>query len=524
MLERRSNWVDQANQPSNRSTRRHAAREGQRAKRLRGILNHQQRVGDSKDDPNPKEGPVSQTPEIPEGNSRRPSRDDSGYDSESGSSTESEKTVALIASSPIAPSSLNALSSLRKNQLGNLPVLLNARGDYLLDHFISVMPLLLQNVKESASNKMVLNPLSLLGPISFRSIVLVAASMHVAKLHGLKDSVESLQHKSQVMHMIHSGLDGNSAVGGATNEMIAAVLGLAYDENQFGAEEMTLLHMKAAMRMVRMRGGQDALDEFPILSMFVNWVNTDMVSPLRFDDLPALSTVPLRHEPSSSGLPDPSTKDTDLRDFIDFLFNAEVLYLLHRHVHPDSNPIRRRVFGSDTTFHHLLTKNVAYKGWDDNRNFYVARNLQMHALILITTTLWNYRESATACDCFLKTLHMKAIEADLDVSLATGILIGIMWKIEFDGDEFAGEDCIRLNPLREKRIWYASRLLRVARVLSRPSFDNVHHALTSLLEMDEGAIDLVAGNNAGDWRMELRREILSQDAESKMDSSIEHPT
>jgi Fungal specific transcription factor domain len=536
--DRRFQWVNQGDPVSARQAKRHSARESRRAQRSRAIQEYLQQQQPKVQAP-PGLGPVEgqtrarhQQPHdldiVELGDS--PSSQDSGHGSARPVAPKSEKVIELNKGTPFHPYQCaqqgvtirrpRPIRNLSSYQADMFPVPLDHRGQYLCHHFLRVMPSLIQNVKESVSNKEILNPLSMLGPTSFRCIVLVVASMHIARLHGLpnSESTESLFHKTKAIQLIHSQLSAaKTDAAGAANEMIAAVLGLAYSENQFGEERMTLLHMKAAMRMVRLRGGHEVLDELPILSMFVNWVMTDMVSPLCFADLPTLSSRISTHgraRPGRSGVPDPSTKYTDLEDFLNFLLNAEILSLLHRRLSPNMNPVHRAIFRSGTTFHYLLSQNIAYKGWDADRNCRVALNLQMNALILTTVTLWNYRDSPATCDAFLKELNRRAIEEDLDISFATGIFLGRMWAIEYEGDKFA------INPQAqtEKRMWYAGRMLKVARVLSQETFSRVLHALLAFLMMEQDATDIISATDGMDWRMNIREEVLSQHAKDSADS------
>src|SRR5271154_4409839 len=99
--------------------------------------------------------------------------------------------------------------------------------------------------------------------------------------------------------------------------------------------------------------------------MFVNWVITDMVSPICFADLPTLSSRTSTHrygKLGQSGVPDLSMKYADAEDFLSFFLNTEILSLQHGDLPQNMNPVRRTIFRSGTTFHTLLSQNIAYKG------------------------------------------------------------------------------------------------------------------------------------------------------------------
>lgn len=93
-------------------------------------------------------------------------------------------------------------------------------------------------INHDMPSKTVLFSLATSGPLALRSIVLVFAATHLAWIHGLNDSVQSTQHKSQVLCDLRSRvakITSGRSIDAGGDDTIAAIFGMAsFEVNEHG--------------------------------------------------------------------------------------------------------------------------------------------------------------------------------------------------------------------------------------------------------------------------------------------------
>lgn len=96
------------------------------------------------------------------------------------------------------------------------------------------------------------------------------ASSSIAKLRGVDESAESLQHRVDAVQAVRVGLSDASLR--FNDEILIAMASFAELENYYGLKSAASTHMKAITSIIRQRGGPVFIGrKSPKISIFLNW-------------------------------------------------------------------------------------------------------------------------------------------------------------------------------------------------------------------------------------------------------------
>jgi hypothetical protein len=68
------------------------------------------------------------------------------------------------------------------------------------------------------------------GPLAVRAIIITFSATHLARLRGLKESVQSIQEKQTVIKMLQSRMEGPLGLLQKDDETISAILAITSTE------------------------------------------------------------------------------------------------------------------------------------------------------------------------------------------------------------------------------------------------------------------------------------------------------
>jgi hypothetical protein len=93
-----------------------------------------------------------------------------------------------------------------------------------------VLPSLLFNVQKFMPFKEFTWALASAGPLAVRAIIITFSATHLARLRGLKESVQSIQEKQTVIKMLQSRMEGPLGLLQKDDETISAILAITSTE------------------------------------------------------------------------------------------------------------------------------------------------------------------------------------------------------------------------------------------------------------------------------------------------------
>jgi hypothetical protein len=202
----------------------------------------------------------------------------------------------------------------------------------------------------------------------------------------------------------------------------------------------------------------------------------------------------------------------NLEDFIDFLSNAELLSLARQNKRHQL--WRKALFQPGSTIYRVCQLPPQYDAWETDL---VPVYTRLAALMHINAALWEYKDSPISHDQYLGALDRILIDGDFATSLSIGFFVYSMMKLDYDEVE---RNYSNSSPTEEpeKRSWFVARILRVCKLLGKPSMIKVHRALLGFLESSSivSIEDLGLSEN---WTDKLRLEIISSRS-----ASAEPPT
>jgi hypothetical protein len=93
-----------------------------------------------------------------------------------------------------------------------------------------VLPSLLFNVQEFMPFREFTWPLASTGPLGIHALITTFSATHLARLQGLKESVQSIQEHQKVIKMLQARFDGPFEHPQTDGETISAILAIASTE------------------------------------------------------------------------------------------------------------------------------------------------------------------------------------------------------------------------------------------------------------------------------------------------------
>ncbi|KAL5357662.1 hypothetical protein BJX96DRAFT_23022 [Aspergillus floccosus] len=446
-------------------------------------------------------------------------------------SSRSDSTILTpplsVVSSPfergLSPKSI--LSAARTDPFNSLPMELDLEGQQLFDFYVNEMPACsygthFRSPKAHNWYTAVFVPMGMKGAVAFQNTILVHAANTWAWVRSEEETSYTLIHRNRAISMLREHMATHP--GDTSDVAIIACLsaaGLEDFDPRPGHKPISWIHMRAAREMIRARGGPPAFENTR-LGMLINW--QDYILSGYETNGPSFFFEPAP----------PVTQPKDeiqhqCNEFLDFLRRCEHLAIYQQS--PSSDPTtpqpRRAAFAESALLHRILAAppGLRFTASGDRKQF-VAR---LVALIMLNAALWDYRFSAAYTAAFLRTLERDVHDSEVSMSGSVEALLQIMLECKDgtvegtarDGDpaplssvppgsaddglvaDFSQYAVAATTPY--SRPWFAGRMLKVAKRLSKESWMNVHDFLFSCLTLRVETPVIAA------WESGLRREVLS---------------
>ncbi|GAD94418.1 sigma-70 region 2 family protein [Paecilomyces variotii No. 5] len=447
------------------------------------------------------------------------------------------------------------LSAARTDPFDTLPLQLNAEEKKLFDFYVNEMPACsygthFRSAKAHNWYTAVFVPEAMKGGVCFQNTILVHAASTWAWVRNETETANTLIHRGRALTMLREHLREHP--DDVSDVAIIACLSAAALEDfdpRPGHKEISWMHMRAARRMIRNRGGPSAFENTR-LAMLINWQDYILAGyetrgpSFYYEHNPKFSPLLYKlSSPNLFGSPSQIASSADLahapeyalegkfplspqeelglqcEEFIDFLERAERL-ALGQATSYDFSPIRRAHFQDGALLHTILAappgKRFTSSG---NRKQFIAR---LAALMMINAAFWDYRFSAQQSDLFQKVLARRMLESEVEMSGSVEALLQILLACEdcciieedlafsspassantrtYDSPDYSQYSPTAKSPF--PRPWFVGRMLKVAKRLCLESWERVNDILFSCLTLQlEGCV-------VPYWADELRREIL----------------
>ncbi|KAG5296676.1 sigma-70 region 2 family protein [Histoplasma ohiense] len=458
-----------------------------------------------------------------------------GFQSNSGSSescglsTRSSSTY----SSPrwLSPAPQTHLSAARTDPFDSLPISLDEEGKILFDFYANVMPSCSYGFHTRSPNAhnwylQVFIPEAMKGDITFQNTILVHAANTQAWVKGLSETRAALTHRGRGIEMLRKHFEKHPA--DISDAAISATLSCAAVEDFDPRPErkpISWIHMRAAMQMIRARGGPAAFQQNQRMAMLINWQDYILAGYETKGPSFFYAHIPVyvqNQNPSDQTLSKGDQSFTPLdeihtqcEEFLSFLHRCERLSLTQKSSHAVFNaliPSRYSAFQPDTLLFRILSSPPGIRySIPGERKQIISR---LAALITINVALWDYRNLPHKIETFLNGLQTKLLTSEVDVSSSVEALLQILLACD-DSFGLVSDDSEPLGlPLRKsampaaapvpsERPWFVGRMLKIAKRLGRSSWERLNDSLLSFLTLTAETPKLPS------WETELRHEILT---------------
>lgn len=402
-------------------------------------------------------------------------------------------------------SPLSLLSAARTDPFDVLPVSLKPRDQELFDFYATVMPSCSygferRNPKAHNWYRDVFIPEAMKGAVTFQNTILVHAANTQAWVKKLTETPLTLEHRDRAStilseHYQHDPHDISDAIITAT--MSAAALE-DFDPRQ-ERKPIAWMHWAAAMHKIRQRGGPTYLETTPSLRKLINWQDYIFSGydgrGSSFLFTPEAGFV--SSDESQRNMYGKQEVHNQCEEFLTFLkctehlatvaFSQSDVPSVRQH-----QPLRYSVFVPGHPLYVLLASPNGTRYTDAGQLKQVISRLA--ALMTINVVIWEYRHNTSYSEAFLRELIDNIANNELHKNVSVEALIQIL---------LSGND----KPLlwHYERPWLVGRLLKVAKRLSRSSWERVNDFLLSCLTLNAGA---GLGKQMQGMEEQLRAEIL----------------
>lgn len=285
-------------------------------------------------------------------------------------------------------------------------------------------------------------------PVAFQATILTYCARWKAQLQGTPDTEEVRRHVGQARKNVQDAMAGILNVH--PDYIAFALVSLALGEQRFGSSRDGQGYLQQAVQIMRGRTGSN-----PSVDTWIHYVSF-ILPPF---NLPSDGSIPFQ--------------------LVTFLRCAEDL--MNKHKTPQylaQVPDRRDVFLMERPLFALLSSGPRPSPLDHASRIYVVRNSQTQevsrtaALIFITATLWDFRDSADKTARFLSYLKEIVGEHELDRQPACETLVWLLLEQGCDPD------------LRDpERAWSTGELVRAHRHLPPDLQFNFNEILMSYLTL-----------------------------------------
>lgn len=395
------------------------------------------------------------------------------------------------------------LSAARTDPFDVLPMQLSTKDHELFDFYATVMPTYTHGFEGRYSRthrwyRDVLIPEAMKGAVTFQNTVLQHAAVIQASVMGLHEKELACYHKSKAAKMLEQHC--RKFPKEASDEIISATVsaaGLADLDPCVKRKRLAWHFWATAMHQIQRIGGTVALEQKSSLCKLINWYDYVLSGydgrGSSFYFTPE-STVPL-----------PEKRDEEVygrqelvqqcEEFLVFLgcvdqLTSVVASQSENVVARQYQPLRYSIFAHSRPLYHLLGNESKWQGMSaDPLRGQICR---LASLITINVAMWEHRFDSQRSEAFLEELTENIKYEQVDKNRCTEILLQILL---YSSDSPASR--------HTERPWLVGRLLKVAKRLSRSSWEWVNGFLWSCLALsDHGRGQL------GHWEKRLRKEIL----------------
>jgi hypothetical protein len=408
-----------------------------------------------------------------------------------------------------SPSPQSLLGQARKDPFNALPIRLNPDEHDLFDHFVTVFPFDYygtHNRRDFVFNwfRDVVFPVAMKGNLSFRLGVLGYAAVHRARMQGLATTLELTYHANKAFRLVRDHFEENPR-DCSDHAIAVSLIQATFDDFTLGTERKAASwnHMRAAMRMIRTRGGPKAFSQSPRMVMLANCYDYRISgyqsegSSFNWSSYPK-GSLPENITPQQLGRQELVAATAE---FIQWLRNIEHLAFVQRNPNYASlSPRRHKVFLPGTSIHNIIGSppgaRRATAGYQHQQLY------GMSVLIHLNTALWDFRRSSDLSERFLKELCLRIVQNELDTYTSVEALAQVMLRPSEDPE---------LHSIHIERLWFVGRILKVVKRLSKASWVRFRSTLLGFLTF--GDVNNVGGS-VFMWEDELRQEILDAPATS----------
>ncbi|KAK2786776.1 hypothetical protein FQN52_007662 [Onygenales sp. PD_12] len=488
-----------------------------------------------------------------------------GFRSSSGSSRSRSlspwSSSGSTSSRRLSPDPQTLLSAARTDPFDTLPLTLDDEGKILFDFYANVMPACSYGFQARSQNAhnwylQVFIPEAMKGAICFQNTILVHAANTQAWVRGLSETPASLLHRARGIQMLREHFAKHPT--DISDAAISATLSAAAVEDFDPRPErkpVSWIHMRAAMKKIRDRGGPAAFQNNRRMAMLINWSDyifsgyetngpsfffehvtphqqawsSSRLSPTSdYTHPPTLAPPPISTSTLSTGpraVPHPDAMSftpvdeirTQCEELIAFLHRSEQLAITQRLLQPRYlNPSRHTAFQPATLLFRILSSPPGDRySIPGERKQIISR---LAALMMINVALWDHRNVPQAAEIFLNGLRIKLLASEVDVNSSVEALLQILLASDdtFDtvGEQYALSEQLS-SPLFSdsdafQRPWFVGRMIKIAKRLGRPSWERLNNWLLSFLMLT------VETPMVSSWEDDLRREILEAPLTSYM--------
>lgn len=407
------------------------------------------------------------------------------------------------AASKQSPEPQSILSAARTDPFDCLPMKLSPQDQELFDFYANVMPACSYGFERRNPHAhnwylSVFIPEAMKGAVCFQNTILVHAANTQAWVLGLDETRLAIEHRAKASQaLLHHYQQFPHDTSDATISATISAAALEDFDPRLERRQYAWMHWQAVVQKIRDRGGPAALVQHNRLQMLINW------SDYIFSGYNAHgATFYFDHQSSPSHSSDEEAEAIargeiaqQCEEFITFLKCAEMRALVQagmqgNPIARNQEPMRYSVFLPGQPLYNLLASPNGPRYTKTGQFKQIVSRLA--ALMTINTAIWECRHSTELSEVFFAELNANILNNDLDRHISVEALIQIL---------LSGSNDHILQ--QSERPWFVGRMLKIAKRLSRPSFERLNDLLLGFLTLGPGLQPVMLG-----WEDELRAEIL----------------
>lgn len=425
----------------------------------------------------------------------------SGQSSSSSWAWNNEKTLLKSSQSP-EPQTI--LSAARTDPFDSLPMHLSVQDQELFDFYANVMPACSYGFERRSPRAhnwylSVFIPEAMKGAVCFQNTILVHAANTQAWVKGLAETSLAIEHRAKASQLLlHHYQQYPHDTSDATISATLSAAALEDFDPRIERRKYAWMHWQAVVQKIRDRGGPAALVQHNRLQMLINWSDyifsgyNGQGATFYFDH----QSSPIHSNPQEADAIARREIAQQCSEFITFLKCAEHLALVQAGMQQNpvaraQQPMRYSVFSPGEPLYNLVASPNGPRYTETGQFKQIISRLG--ALITINTAIWEYRHSTDLSEEFFVELLQNIIHNDLHQHISVEALIQIL----LSGSQ-------NPNLLHTERPWFVGRFLKVAKRLSRSTFERLNDVLLRFLTLGPGLQPTIGG-----WEDELRAEILN---------------